>query len=99
MELTDILDVFDITRTGVEYFFYNIAYYLVYDIDLVYMPFAGFFNATGQLVTALNDLFIVCLSWTGDTFMWFLTVLVSIYVFFFAVRLLILLKEIILRWL
>ena len=94
-----LLDIFNLTRTGLDYFLYLTGYYIVEILDQFYVPFSGFFNACGELMTVLTDLFSLCLSWAGDTFMWFVGILISMYIFFFAIKILLLLKEIILRWL
>ena len=66
--------------------------------NIGYVPFAGFVNALGSLSSSLFDLFVLCFSWAGEKFMLFLSILIMFYLFFFVVKLFILLKELILRW-
>lgn len=93
-----LLDIFSSTWDGINYLLYSVGYYIIEMLDLFYQPFAGLFNACGTLMTVFIDVFTLCLSWTGDTFMWFVGLLVSMYIFFFAIKIFLLLKEIILRW-
>lgn len=97
--VSQLLDIFGITTSGFGYLFYLVTYYFVEILDQFYVPFAGFFNACSTLMTVFVDLFTLCLSWAGDTFMWFVGILISMYIFFFGIKILLLLKEIILRWL
>ena len=94
-----LLDIFGITASGIGYLGYIIVYWFFEILDQFYVPFAGFFNACATLMEVLLNLFTLCLSWAGDTFMWFVGILVSMYIFFFGIKILLLLKEIILRWL
>ena len=94
-----LLDIFSFTRIGLDYIIYYVGYFVLEILDMFYVPFAGFFNACGVLMTVLTELFTLALSWAGDTFMWFVGILISMYIFFFGIKILLLLKEIVLRWL
>lgn len=95
---TELPQVFSVMINAVMYFFNYFPYYIIYWLDFLYSPIAIAYNSFNAFMVALLDLFTVAFSWMGTAFLGVLSILFSIYAIFFAIKLFILLKEIIGRW-
>lgn len=74
------------------------AYYLWSCTDLIWKPIAMMINGMLGVVEAFVNLILTLFAWSNITFSYFMVALVLIFIFGLLIRLLIFLKEVILRW-
>lgn len=90
--------LFDFIFDYLGYYWNYIMHYMFSCLDLLWYPFAIAFNAGIGLFAAIFNIGLTLFSWSNVTFSYFVVSMIIIFMFGIVVKIILWLKEIILRW-